>query len=238
MSNKKHYFGFDVESIGVWGPAFAFGYVIVDEEGKELESGFEACPHRSVMLSASCLPAPQLENQEVDLAWVEEHVVSALGKNYVTCYGTAALDKKFIEIWERALRQYTNLVMVADCPFPVETNFLLRAIPLSRRHDLQPYPLLDVASSIAGAGYDPLADLPRKENELPKHHPTNDARQSVRIFVDGMREIERDRSLAIAHGYYGPLNLGKSTLTVSECKDLSDGWSAETVTNAKKGDEK
>ncbi len=175
----RHYFSFDIEAAGLLGPPFAVGWVVVDETGTELEEGYLACP-----LALTAPPS--------DVRWVQEHVLPTLPifqneklPSHANCAGVTTMTNRFWDAWLEAKEKYEDLVMVADCPFPVEAKFLFGVVVLRQltMHDL-PYPILDVASVLAAADQDPLGENKRKENELPAHNPVNDARQSARLLVE------------------------------------------------------
>jgi hypothetical protein len=81
-------------------------------------------------------------------------------------------------------------VLAADCPYPVESKFLLECVAdshLRQRTDGSPYPLLDVASVLVAAGKDPTAQYDRLPDEVPLHNPVADARQSARLLMEALR---------------------------------------------------
>ena len=76
--------------------------------------------------------------------------------------------------------------MVADCPWPVEAKFLNACV---REYGMAgPYPLIDVGSVVLARGGDPTGPFDRLPNELPKHDPLADARQSARVFIEHLRQ--------------------------------------------------
>lgn len=165
------YFVWDVEAIGLYGVGFSVGWVVFDTQGRELDEGYLACPLHEAEAS------PDIE----DLAWVEQNVMPHLPDP--NCDNLPDLYKRFWAHWTSW--QDRGATMVADCNYPVETNFL-RACVLNRpeRKDTAPYPFLDVSSVLLAKGRDPVANYDRRESELPKHNPVCDARQSGRILVE------------------------------------------------------
>ncbi len=144
---------FDVESIGLLGEGFSVGYVVT-QKGVEIESGLFATNPDNCFGSLD------------DRAWVKEHEVR---------------DKfwaKWIEWRDK------GAWLAADCNWPVETSFMSYCVSMdkeSRRWN-GPYPFIDIGSVLFGAALDPLATHNRRENELPKHNPLADARQSARLL--------------------------------------------------------
>ena len=168
-----YYFSFDVESVGLFGPPFAVGWVVVDELNAEYEAGLLV------------LPMPQVDQVAED--WLRKNVLPHLpqphfNNGYLEDF--PVLARRFWQAWTDAKRTYPGITMVTDCPFPVEANFLMKiARELELPMEASPYPVLDVASILFGRGFDPVGFYGRLSNELPAHHPVNDARQSVRTML-------------------------------------------------------
>lgn len=80
-------------------------------------------------------------------------------------------------------------VLVADCAWPVEANFLSACVRQNHaeREWRGPYPLHDLASVMLARGRNPLAPNDRLPDELPAHHPLHDARQSARLLIEALR---------------------------------------------------
>lgn len=174
-----NYMVFDIESIGLYGEGFAVGWVVVDETGKELASQCLACHHQAA------------KGSDTDRIWVKENVLPALGQEVVTMLDNPAmLRAAFWESWMHWKQK--GAYLVADCCFPVETRFLDACVQDKPEHALNaPYPLLDVASFLCAAGLDPIREFSRLPEELPKHNPIRDARQSARIFLDALGIINQ-----------------------------------------------
>ena len=172
------FFVFDVESIGLHGPAFAWGFVVVNGNGDELGQGYGAMPY-AVMNVADDNP---------DLIWVKENVLPALyGVSTETFVG---LVNKFWDNWLQWKER--GALMVSDCAWPVETNFLQAVMGSveSARAD-GPYPLLDVSSVLLAKGKDPVGTFDRKVGEMPAHNPLCDARQSARVLIETLGKVSK-----------------------------------------------
>lgn len=171
--NKK-YMVFDVESVGLYGPAFAVGFVVIDENGTELESGMWACDPPFHYDSAN----------KDDAKWVSENCP----KLKINCMCMHAMREVFWEKWQEW--KLKGALLVADCCYPVETNFLAECVfnDVENRKWNGPYPLIDIGSVLFSHGVDPVKTFPRLENELPIHNPLCDARQSARIFTCATRD--------------------------------------------------
>ena len=155
---------FDVESIGLHGEGFAVAWVVVNRDGERLGEG-----------CLSCDPAQCYGTDESRL-WVGENV-PPLERTSPT---KQHLSNTFWHEWRHWADQ--GAVLVADCAWPVEANFLSACVKLN--HDERewqgPYPLHDLASVLLALGSDALAVTERLPDELPAHHPLMDARQSAR----------------------------------------------------------
>jgi hypothetical protein len=163
-------FTFDVESIGLHGDAYAVGWV-VHEDGKEIESGMLAVDPKTVNGSDS------------DRGWIMANIPPL----EVNCKYPDMLRCEFWAAWLKWKAK--GAIMVSDCGWPVEANFLSWCVQWddeARRWD-GPYPLHDLATLALAKGIDPLATHERLSDELPKHNPTRDARQSARKFWELLR---------------------------------------------------
>jgi hypothetical protein len=171
---------FDVESIGLHGEGFSVGYVVM-EDGREVESAYYRCNPNL----ASGLAEPR--------KWVEENVVPVM-EHPVRCRFSDGIGSKSPRevreaFWDRWSSWKGNgAILAADCLWPVEANFLAQCVrdDPTRREWGGPYPFIDVASVRLATGSDPLADEKREDDELPKHHPLADARQSARLLLESL----------------------------------------------------
>jgi len=171
---ERVFFVFDVESVGLHGEGYAYGYVVVDSKGNELASGREAVDPADV-------------NGTTDgREWMKENCPSVA----VTKRNLAALHSQFVCDWIHW--KVRGAVMVADCPWPVEARFLI-ACELGFDG---PYPLIDVGSVVLAAGGNPVGEFDRLPNELPKHDPLCDARQSARLLLQHL-DATRDDVAAV-----------------------------------------
>ncbi len=99
----------DVESIGLHGPAFAVGCVLMTFDGEiELEGLYAIKPD-------SIVTSDLLE----DYKWIRDNVqISSVDYN---CSSPIELRHRFWQIW---LSQKEDTIMAADVNWPVESNFL------------------------------------------------------------------------------------------------------------------
>lgn len=174
--SARHFFVFDVESVGLSGEGFAWGGVVIDRTGAILLEFCSFTGHEKAL------------GKEADRQWVRENVPALNNEGWRRT--TVEVRDDFWMVWNRLLEQFPDIVLAADCPFPVETNFLTAGInDVPERKCLQPYPLIDVASVVLAAGGDPIGSFARLPNELPAHDPLRDARQSARILCESLSVI-------------------------------------------------
>lgn len=167
LTLPPYLFILDVEAVGLHGEGYSPGWMVIDTmTAKEVDSGCLAVD-----------PSICIGDQE-DRNWIADNV-PAIPVTHMD------RDGMLTDFWVAWLQwRARGAWMAADCASPVETRFIAEALALhlpGSRWD-GPYPLIDVASVLLTHGIDPLATLPRLDNELPKHHPTNDARQSARYL--------------------------------------------------------
>jgi hypothetical protein len=198
VGRERYVLSVDAESIGLYGNIFAVGAVVVNEAtGAEVEQFYAACPIDDA-------------KDSYRYTWLADNVLPALDS--YTCTSRPIVVYEFGKWYEAMMAKYTDLIIVADCGVPVEA-FLFRCwvdmdeasrpnadMPqaLARQADRQwraPYPLHEVATAMYMCGLDPKATYVRLPAELPAHHPTRDARQSARQWVECTRKL-RD---ALAH---------------------------------------
>lgn len=164
--SEKLFFVFDVESVGLHGEGYAYGYVVVDRDGNEIACGESSCDPKFAT------------GDEAGRKWIAENCPKLLSLESVP----RDVQFRFLEDWHHWKAK--GAVMVADCPWPVEARFLLDCMWCSMDG---PYPLIDVGSVVLAAGGDPVGTFDRKDNELPKHDPLCDARQSARILIQHLK---------------------------------------------------
>lgn len=175
----KYYFVLDVESIGLHGEGFAFGYVVIDDKGDVVDFG------------SSAFDPQYAKGTPADHEWVVANVPYQPPR----MLSAPALRYRFWDNWCKWQSQ--GAVMCADVTWPVEARFLAACIDDDpRRAELAPYPLLDIVLILFAAGIDPLTSHPRLDHELPAHTPLNDARQSARLLAKALCKLRLERELA------------------------------------------
>jgi len=165
-------FSLDVECVGLYGDVFAVGVSILDEKGNELESLFLRADHNI---------ATGLEDSR---KWIEINVIPTLGD--INCVSLRELRDRFWEFYTECRRKYPDLMIVADCGSPCESGFFRTCVmdDIRKRQWYAPYPLHELGTLLLAKGKDPLANYERLPNELPKHNPLADARQSGRLWIE------------------------------------------------------
>lgn len=181
---KNQLFVFDVESIGLYGDGFAFGYVVLDTVS--LQTVTEGGAYCDPFYAGGYYEARQ---------WVAENV-STEGLRRIS-----SLQELRRDFWEKVWTPLADSsVMMADCPVPVEANFITACmrdvvgVNNSSHFAQSPYPVLDIASVLFACGVNPLSNFPRASDELPEHHPLMDARQSARV----LREVVQRHGVNVA----------------------------------------
>ena len=162
------FFVFDVESIGLYGEGYAVGGGLYYANGHS-ESEFEF----------ACDPGVALGTAE-DRKRIEENVKDL----EVTHKTPVGVRGAFWAALTAAKKKYPNILIAADCCYPVEARFLGACVKddYRTRKDQAPYPLHDIATVLLAAGMNPLAKYDRLPDELPVHNPLKDARQSARLL--------------------------------------------------------
>jgi hypothetical protein len=162
------WFVFDVESDGLHGEAFAYGFVVVDDTGADVE---------------------------ITDAWVREHVVPANPR--ATCGTRREVRLKFWDAWVRWKERGAVMVADCAWPVEARfLAACVDDYPLGRPRD-GPYPLHDVATMRLAAGLDPLATEGRLLNEMPIHNPLADARQSARLWLEALATLRNGGKAAM-----------------------------------------
>lgn len=166
---------FDVESVGLFGDPFAVGWVIIDKDGKEIQSDWKGCSYRKV------------SGTKKDFEWCFLNIPKEVRMGNMNT--TLQRKNDILDIYYHFGAILTihgpRCSIISDCPFPVESKFLLN-VEKYNSNFISPYPLYDVATALAVLGKDPTANYPRRANE-PLHHPLGDARQSARILYETIK---------------------------------------------------
>lgn len=169
------YMVIDVESIGLHGEGFAVGWIVVNGDGVVLDEGMLACS------------PDDAQGHPADRRWIEDNVPT-MNTTWVDISAREVRTEfwKVLQLWKAR-----GATLWADCAWPVEARFLAQCVDddVKARGWEGPYPLHEIATLALMCGRDPLVTLDRLPNELPQHHPLNDARQSARVMIDYMQAI-------------------------------------------------
>jgi hypothetical protein len=171
----KKYFVFDVESVGLHGEGFAVGIVVVNDEHRLMDEHLLACPMRT---------AKRISHEDAE--WCLENIPEMPQTHECPWQ----IRNEFLRIWKKW--KPGGAIMVADCNWPVEARFLNQCIDDNPTHraNLGPYPFVDLGSILLAKGLDPTAEFAREPNELPKHNPLYDARQSARLLLNQLHPLK------------------------------------------------
>jgi inhibitor of KinA sporulation pathway (predicted exonuclease) len=164
---KPNILVFDVESTSLYGQAFAVGAIVLDSEGREIDS-FQLID----------------EWAKTDVnEWVRDNVLPHL-TDLPRCYGGLDFREQFYEFY---CKHKDTADIWGDCIFPVEAHFLhaVACSDLKNREFAMPYPLKDISTIID-------IDIDRAAASgfvgLRKHHPLDDARASARVLFNHLKE--------------------------------------------------
>jgi|GEM_PF-5445954 len=173
----------DFESVGLYGLAYAAGYVLSNQEGRIVEKGYLSCPPKTAFSS---------EDIEDDRMWVQK-IVPHLPKVPPNCKDPAELREKVYQIWRSIYDRYKNenidVLVIGDCFYPVEANFFIQVIKddLLERKYKGPFPFHELATAMALTNMK-AEDYPRLSSELPEHNPENDALYCARLFITALQK--------------------------------------------------
>ena len=186
--SRRNIISIDVESNGLYGQPFCVGAVEMDWGGRVYRHFLGRCPL-----------------DEVEDDWVLENVIPALEDIEETHKSLGEMQRDFVSWLCDAMARNKNAIVLVDAGFPVDCNFLYNAIRSGSsesghkwiREKYSPYPLIDLASVLAGAGLDPDANRIEMASSLTKstiatssHHPVWDAETSAVCLVLAIRKIE------------------------------------------------
>lgn len=174
-------FSIDVETMGLYGECFAVGVSVIDNIGSEIEAIYLRADH-------SGYPPNQ---------WIEENVIPHLDP--VNCSSVRELRDKFWAFYLRCKQTYPDLIIIGDCSSPCESGFFRQCVMdnIAERQWVAPYPLHELGTLLLAGGENPIGTFERKPNELPKHHPLADARQSARLWFECSRYLNGCRAVKL-----------------------------------------
>lgn len=171
----KSFFVFDVESVGLHGEGFAVaGGVYLENGAGQYEFCF-ACP------------IDECKGDEEGRAWVKKNCPTL----EVTHHIPFEIRDAFWKEWIKAKENYPEIVMVAECGWPVEARFLAACVddaPEERRWQ-GPYPLHEIATLLIAAGMNPMEKYTRTPSEHPEHNPLADSRLSARLLSIALEKV-------------------------------------------------
>lgn len=171
----KSFFIFDVESVGLHGEGFAVAGGVYLANGAVQWEFCYACQ------------VDDAAGYGEDRAWVKANVPVL----EITHRQPMGIRDAFWLDWLKAKAQFPDIVMAAECGWPVEARFLIDCIgdKMEDRRWKGPYPLMEIASYMATAGMDPMAKYQRTPSEMPEHNPMMDARLSARLLSEALTKL-------------------------------------------------
>jgi hypothetical protein len=179
------YLFFDVETRGLYGEAFAVGYILTTDTGEVVTEGINVCPRRDTDIDS--LVADSCDE------WLDANCLP-----FIPCADMASpadLRREFRLFLRSVAKHFPGpLRFVVDCGFPCESRFLLEVYKnylafesAGEREKVSPYPLFDLSTLLLAKGHDPVGSYARREDELPAHNPLNDSRQTMRLWFQLLR---------------------------------------------------
>lgn len=191
MSNMKFILSSDVEANGLHGEGFAVGGVLLERAtGQIVERFYARCPIVG----------------EVD-PWVRENVLPRLTSD---ADAESHDDAKSMrdDYWNWLISRTNDVspstIVVMDCGWPVEANFLSACVrDNSPTRDFGgPYPVHEVATLLLAAKLDPKGSYAAQvlsADELKNHHahhPVDDALVSGRCAIMALDRIQNWRTIS------------------------------------------
>ncbi len=179
---------FDVESNGLHGFAFAVAGIVLSPDGD--------------VLSRIALRASDVGPLD---PWVVEHVIPAMETMHPNCSSRWAMRQRFWRWFDQAKGTglvKDNALVVVDCGWPVEVNFLSECVNDDRAREMNgPYPLHELSTLLLAIGRNPLGthagwlgDEVKRIEGVP-HDPRYDAELSAREALKALRILDGRNAL-------------------------------------------
>ena len=186
---------FDAETFGLFGDPFAYGYVLFDETGLVFEQALCACGITTTkedyfLNFPNEISDDKLKTLKADCDWLINNIPDFSKDPLLEiAENPQDLRSQFLKAVERIKKQYPETQLVTDCMFPVESNFLTLALKQQGKDSIEFSPMVYDIGLIQLLGGKEFPFLPE---ELPKHNPLNDAKQSARIllnYINGQEDM-------------------------------------------------
>lgn len=186
MSAQDLFFIVDVESLGLYGDPFAIAYGVYKMDLTHL--GLPVALEEGVI----CINRDNvhLKGSKDDIEWVSKNI-PLIEINSPSKY---QMLNSFWKKWQEVKVKYPQIVMAAECLYPVEANMLIECVRLfeKERKFAAPYPLFEISTAMQLAGMDIHEKYARLESELPEHHPLADIRQSARLLNISLGKLAKN----------------------------------------------
>ena len=175
LLGEKNMMVLDVESMGLHGDAFAFGYAIF-HKGEVIASAEHSIPREAVVGLSD------------DKKWIDANVPLMIPD--------LAYPHQLREIFWKGylLWRQVGCLVAADCPWPVEAKFLHQCIAddLANRRFMGPYPIYDLMSlgNLMSTNYNLTLGKPKGHRD---HHPLDDAIHSGKCFWKQLNDFEESK---------------------------------------------
>jgi len=185
----KNHLIFDVESLGLHGPSFAFGYTVWNSKCEEVERGLSWCHPSDVYGNLS---KESQDRARPGHKWIKENCTPSLEHPHsLQPEPTHDTPQQIRETFWNLRQKWKDATWWADCLWPVEANFLSACIEddfLSREWSGL-FPFYEIASVALVSGLDPI-EFPRLAEELPVHNPYQDSLNSARKLFTAFERLD------------------------------------------------
>lgn len=183
INPNKNIFVFDVESIGLYGDAYAVGAIVIKPDLLPIETDDDV--QRIIVDSFAIASENQvIKAYESNNTFIKKIIGRVMEFN--TCKTLADLENEFMRFYGK---HSASCDIYADCIYPVESNFLSSIARRfgSKYENSMPYPLKDICNFID-------VDIDRFEyaemSNLPKHDPYYDSMTSAFSLLKFAREFK------------------------------------------------
>lgn len=174
MKLPPYFLVIGIESMGLWGEAFAVGGVVISTAPQSKKSA----SFQDSFLYA-CNPA-LIAGEAADRAWVERNV--KLPDDLKLVAGPAEVRAQFWSTW--LYWQTKGAWLASAAAWPVHARFLLQCCAEPARRSDAPV-VVSVADYLLAAGRDPLSSFTRRR----LHSPLQEAQRAAQAFYKALLKL-------------------------------------------------
>ena len=193
----------DVESVGLVGTSFGYAHTLVDKATRKEVERFivygdykqtqEYADYRALLHELKVTELHE-DDPRTRVPWIEKHVIPAIPSTCVILPTLREFREAAWNAYQSVMQRAkectgTPPLVMAENGFPVEAKFFIDCIrdDVAKRQRQAPFPLHEVCTWVHSfrLSEEQLQHLNRREpDELPRHNPYADARQSLRIWME------------------------------------------------------